>query len=655
MEDLSRSEEEKEEKSSKELELCKDAAVEEYLDIEQKSAEFVEVTSANKNLLCDPCLFDDTNEEAVGFCVICVEYLCQGCCRDHKKSKNTRNHNILKDKLPADTSLFRLMKEMTSCSEHPDMPISHKCEDHNIYVCVMCIAGNHRKCDHVVELSKEVEPAGKKTTEVLKKLSLIQDKSSQVIKNRKESMTTLVSEMNEIQHSNTHLIQQIHERLLFLEQEAITKTEKMTKSEIFELQKDVDICKSVEKERVVFSQLLVMAEQFSSSFDINIIEDVVEEKILEINQILEGQQTKREIHLNFKQNPLLSKLKSLGNLQVCRDDPKVKKAGANKADIEGSSDEIIDQDFLEGGTSNPEQGSTPGNTETDISGVKEKQKTKGQQKQRKRTKKEKKFPVKVSGDASDCSITGIVILQDGRIVVIDQENRKIKVFSSSDLKFIFAHTIDAQPSDICRFGPKDFAVVYKDLKQIDIFTVVDKTLKVVRSWKTKYENVRIAMDRDLMAVLCKGDKDAKVQLRRENDCKVVLEANLPSGTQGDFDFDGCSLSSGKDELIVASASLGILCLARTPNMESLAITRTLNINDAIPGLRGVTADKDGNLYVCAPSCRSVIQISAKDYNNISTVVSGIEMPFVLAISNKKDRIIVGSLNDNYLHVINLKP
>jgi hypothetical protein len=33
----------------------------------------------------DSCLFNDVNETANSFCVVCVEYLCKSCARDHKK------------------------------------------------------------------------------------------------------------------------------------------------------------------------------------------------------------------------------------------------------------------------------------------------------------------------------------------------------------------------------------------------------------------------------------------------------------------------------------------------------------------------------------------------------------------------------------------
>ena len=55
---------------------------------------------AGKPLLCEPCLFVETEIEAVGFCTTCVECLCAKCVTDHKKTKVTRNHEVHSDSIP---------------------------------------------------------------------------------------------------------------------------------------------------------------------------------------------------------------------------------------------------------------------------------------------------------------------------------------------------------------------------------------------------------------------------------------------------------------------------------------------------------------------------------------------------------------------------
>ncbi|XP_045206020.1 uncharacterized protein LOC123558208 [Mercenaria mercenaria] len=597
-------------------------------------------------LLCNPCLYDDTEEGAVGFCVNCVEYLCQGCCRDHKKSKVTRHHKIIRDNLPKDASIFRLVKEMTSCSDHPDVQVSHKCEDHNAYVCVMCIAGGHRKCEHVTELQNERNNSDIGMMEAAEKISEIQEKSKLVAKSRKENIETLIKEKNKIQETNAALLQQVYDNLSLLEQDAIIMSENVTQSELSYLRKEIDICKDLEKQGFVFGQLLDTAKQHYGSTEFEIITKGIQEKISGIDRVLEKQQQNGEIHLKFKQNPLFNRIQTLGHLKVCRGDTENK-----TQDIEGSSDEIVEQDDLPLTFSEKKVAGKEGE-------MREKQPTKGEHKSRKRNKKGKKYSVRFSGDVNVCCISGIIILQDGRVVATDQENRKIKVFSSGDCKQICAHSLEAKPADICKTGPKNFAVVYKDTKLIDRFTVDGKTLKLERSWKTKYLNIGITMDRELYVVLCRVDGNngdgISIQVRRDTDCKVLLEASVSEGDEGKIDSDECSICSIEGDIIIASKTLGISIFRRN-NVESLETIRTLNAyDDTSLNLTGLAVDKDADLYVCSSSSRSVYQISAKEYKLMKPVASGIDGPTAVTVSNKKDRIIVGCQNDNYLHVFNMK-
>ncbi|XP_060580837.1 uncharacterized protein LOC132737551 [Ruditapes philippinarum] len=593
--------------------------------------------------LCDPCQYDDTKESAVGFCVVCVEYLCQGCCRDHKKSKVTRDHKIIKDNLPEDATVFRLVKEMTSCTEHPDIQVSHKCEDHRVYVCVMCIAGAHRKCDHVTELQKErsgSESDWLKTTGVLEE---IKEKSERIVEKRKENMNVLVEEQNDIHRETSSLLQQLQQNLTLLEQDVIIRSENLTHAQLAVMKNDVDICEQLQNQRKVFEKLLNTVKEHFSCTDLDIVTVDIQQKLAVINNVLDEQQQKDDVHLKFKPNKSLFKLKSLGHLTCCQNDL------ANDtqiAGIEASSDEIIDSQ-----TCVSKKGDKAGKTNG-------KPPTKDANKARRKKKTKKIFTARSPDDANDCCISGIIIFQDGRLVVIDQVNRKIKVFSSGDFKLIFVHALEAEPVDLCKVGPKTFSLVYKDVKLIERFTIDGKTAKLERSWKTKFCNVAITKDEEFYAVLCKADgsnaSQIYIQIRRDNDCKVLLEANIFKTEEDEFENDYFSICTIGTEIIVANKYVGIIIYHRT-NFESLEVVRTLNANkDCSIDLRGLYVDKAANLYACSPSFRCVYESSAQDYGSLKKIASDIEKPLAVAVSQKKDRLIVGCHGDNYIHIFNIK-
>ncbi|KAH3706966.1 hypothetical protein DPMN_066357 [Dreissena polymorpha] len=62
-------------------------------------------------LKCGPCSFVEEEVDPKHFCVDCLEYLCTGCARDHKKHKTLRGHRILNETdLSARHNLIRRIK-----------------------------------------------------------------------------------------------------------------------------------------------------------------------------------------------------------------------------------------------------------------------------------------------------------------------------------------------------------------------------------------------------------------------------------------------------------------------------------------------------------------------------------------------------------------
>ncbi|WAR05501.1 hypothetical protein MAR_020870 [Mya arenaria] len=62
-------------------------------------------------IFCEPCQYDESFEEVTGFCVTCSEYLCQTCCRDHKRNKVTRRHSLLKY---AEIPTYRRLRQLSN-------------------------------------------------------------------------------------------------------------------------------------------------------------------------------------------------------------------------------------------------------------------------------------------------------------------------------------------------------------------------------------------------------------------------------------------------------------------------------------------------------------------------------------------------------------
>ncbi|XP_045176389.2 transcription intermediary factor 1-alpha-like [Mercenaria mercenaria] len=96
----------------------------------------------------EPCLTIGQHVEAHGFCVECQEYLCRNCFECHKRTKASRNHQLLdKDNLVKHVVTGKDSEECTEkCSVHSREIIKFFCQTHEALGCNDCIILGHRTC-----------------------------------------------------------------------------------------------------------------------------------------------------------------------------------------------------------------------------------------------------------------------------------------------------------------------------------------------------------------------------------------------------------------------------------------------------------------------------------------------------------------------------
>ena len=111
-------------------------------------------------VLCEPCRVKIKKEqEAVGFCEECFEYLCNSCVETHKKGRimRTQAHNILQGTaMPRFTSneFFDDAYERCKCKFGV---VKYFCKEHNCLICKTCKINNHRSCKFadITNISKD--------------------------------------------------------------------------------------------------------------------------------------------------------------------------------------------------------------------------------------------------------------------------------------------------------------------------------------------------------------------------------------------------------------------------------------------------------------------------------------------------------------------
>ena len=98
----------------------------------------------------------------------------------------------------------------------------------------------------------------------------------------------------------------------------------------------------------------------------------------------------------------------------------------------------------------------------------------------------KDFVVNVGDDARECTITGSVEMSDRRLILVDCNNSKIKMFSE-ELNFVCHLCLMKEPWNVTAMSGTDIAVTVPLEKKIYIINIREQTMHVQRNIKTRRE------------------------------------------------------------------------------------------------------------------------------------------------------------------------
>ncbi|XP_060590130.1 uncharacterized protein LOC132745273 [Ruditapes philippinarum] len=274
--------------------------------------------------LCDPCLFDDVNEIANSFCVVCVEYLCKRCARDHRRSKATRNHKVMIDEdIPDDLNNFKLMKSLVSCTDHPEMDVSYKCKAHEKFICTRCLVVSHRKCEEVIEIAnmKTREKASTMDdvyTLLPNTLQSIYETTVSVRNAKEENIKQLQNKKSFIQMEKSEYIKCLQEQLQKLNEKCKIEIDDIVTTTLHDLEKDINNCEEIEEKEITEKCLLDLALKYGNTTEINIICEKVEKSMKQFKDETIKQESKPVVSLKFDRNKDFEEIASIGSVRIMK-------------------------------------------------------------------------------------------------------------------------------------------------------------------------------------------------------------------------------------------------------------------------------------------------------------------------------------------------
>ncbi|XP_021345646.1 tripartite motif-containing protein 2-like [Mizuhopecten yessoensis] len=563
----------------------------------------------DKSITCKPCeTKGNKNAPAKFWCKHNNTYFCTDC--------KINVHDLLHEECDVHdiselnmSDILQRKASVTGCWKHKEK-MEYYCEDHKLLGCSKCIIVDHRKCEVVTSTEDYRDKLRKssKIDDLLEELRKSTDAMEILIKDVCEQLKTMTLDQDTALQSLTDMRKKINERFDVLQKDLTDKLISAFKEEKENLEISKQQC-----ERLMFS----MQNTLTSSEDAALEDDTVgticlfqrgQAEVESCKELI--QELGRSSRSTSIKHEYDSDILAVGNITSL------------------TMGEIV---------VNQQRRRLPSTVYSSIVPLSERHlKTTG------------KFTIKVASDKNNCIAYGVVFLPGGRIVVGDDENRKMKLFTEKgDFKFELKLT-DAS-CDLCRIDNNTVAVILDEVKTICIVNVGASTLTV--SSKIKIPKLKES---------CFGVAYHK------NYFTVGTTKSIYSVPASGIEPKKL-LTTGSKCLHLASNHRNghVFASIHTSTPDEVAVTRLSDDThtyilkvSVVKSTTGIDVDREDNVYVCGWNSNNIIQMSG-DGSNVRELLKssdGIEHP--RAISVWEDRIVItnttkSSDKQNFVHIFQL--
>ncbi|XP_053384924.1 uncharacterized protein LOC128550268 [Mercenaria mercenaria] len=546
---------------------------------------------------CQPCLIIGQHVAAHGFCVECQEYLCKTCFECHKRTKASRNHELLdKDNVGKHVITNKGSEECTEkCSVHKKENIKFFCPTHKALGCNDCIILDHRTCEieYIPDKcagigdSEEYRDIMKNLSEKMKDAEDIMKKAEVRDKEIDKCHAGIIKEILNFRKEINECLDQLQQKI----------------------QKDADKKKSNDK---IIIQM-VLDECANVSSDIKKLQSS-----LQVDRSL-GQNG--QLYITMKRAE--SKLKS----------DVVQKAGENlaKTDMQYTFERNADVESM------LSKHSVFGKLNFSTSFV-----TSTKKKHIKTLTHKEDINVRTKSDSSlyNCCIIGCAILPSNKLVLGDCNESKLKVVDRQSKTLIEEKHLDNKPSDIAVLSQNLIAVTVTGNEEILIMKTAGK-LTTVRKIPLYADFCGITYRQDHLYAVCRNPKRILVMDIQGNVENTISLNNdifcAPRYIVVSKDSRHIYISDFKNDHIVSITLQG----------DVSAVYNHENISEP----QGMVMLDDGSLLVCCYN--STIHHISGDLKQGQIVIDGLSYPQSICYSHHHDEVYIGCWGDQ-LKVFGMK-
>ncbi|XP_053404865.1 uncharacterized protein LOC128558723 [Mercenaria mercenaria] len=551
------------------------------------------VPGRTEQILCQPCSSKDKQTVADVFCSICDEFQCMDCSNIHKTYAFMKNHKLVNAKDIKEKPVWFDMKGLDQCDEHQEV-LKFFCEDENQLCCSTCAIVDHRKCHSVVEIQKIAGRSALTSSELKASVQDIREKAETVVRYTKSSKEQLDQDVKEVSLTIIRMRDNVMKMFDDLERSVAKdaesfKTEtlnKLTKKQSDNEKHIADATKSLETIDNVH-QNGTPSQQFILKHKMKKQVDELSSNVDKECQRLETVTISFDFDETLKIPPLLISDYIPGQLTLKYSVPEAVKPIT-------PVDPIVKL--------------------TKITSIDLKQ---------------------TGDDVEEPLYSGLDFLPDGRLVAVDNKNKKCLIYNEK-LQKVGSYQLSYMPLSVVAVSEEEVAITSTSYCTID-FLRVSKSNEItfIRKCKvmTKYGSICMKDERNFVV----GAYD---------DTRPVRIVSL-SGEEKDFNIkfpnkkypignSACTYIRDSDKVVLTDSDEHTVYIY---DIKSNA--RVVVKDDQIKEPRGVAVDTSDYILVCSNEINSIVQISQTG-RILSSYKLDMKRPYIVCVSKDKSLIAVSS-------------
>ena len=213
------------------------------------------------------------------------------------------------------------------------------------------------------------------------------------------------------------------------------------------------------------------------------------------------------------------------------------------------------------------------------------------------------YKVKLTDDRGKCHITGMAITNDGRRLLVYNNNNKVKLLSLWDMNLLSSLSLSDIPSDIAVLSDQE-AVVTTDNESLVLLDISARHMSIITTTRVSYDVCGISKYGERLAVTSYSPMPASVKLI---DKTGRVYWSMRTDVQGQSVFSNPQFVTSDIERSTITVTDFWTNTLTVLNGDTGAVIKRRSVKDKSSG--GVTTGPSGNIYVCYDGTREVAELT----------------------------------------------